>query len=111
MYNESQGKWLGYERKRGMINEFNTFLLTGNQGTFKVNTIENIPKIKYVITLDADTELVLDAAHKLIGIMEHPLNRPVIDGGIVVKGYGLVQPKVGISIESANATLFSKIFA
>ena len=111
IFNDKQGKWLGYERKRGMITEFNNFLLTGDNGTFRVNTIKEHPYIKYVITLDADTELVLDAAHKLIGIMEHPLNRPVVENGIVVKGYGLVQPKVGISIESANATLFSKIFA
>ena len=111
VFNESQGKWLGYERKRGMITEFNNFLLTGDEGTFIVNTIKDIPKIKYIITLDADTELVLDSAKKLIGIMEHPLNKPVIKNGIVVKGYGLIQPKVGISIKSATASLFSKLFA
>ena len=111
VYNDKQGKWLGYERKRGMINEFNNFLLFGEKGTFKVNTIKNIPKIKYVITLDADTELPIDTAKKLIGIMEHPLNKPVIKNGIVVKGYGLVQPKVGISIKGSTESLFSKIYA
>ncbi len=111
IYNEKQGKWLGYERKRGMINEFNTFLLFGEQGTFQVNTIKDIPEIKYVITLDADTELPIDSAKKLIGIMEHPLNKPVIENGIVTKGYGLVQPKVGISIKSSTESLFSKIYA
>lgn len=110
-FNESQGKWLGYERKRGMITEFNNFLLTGEQGTFIVNTIKEIPKIKYVITLDADTELVLDSAKKLIGIMEHPLNKPVIKNGIVEKGYGLIQPKIGVSIGSSTASLFSKLYA
>ena len=111
IYNSSQGKWLGYERKRGMITEFNEFLLTGNQGTFQANTIKNIPEIKYVITLDADTELPIDTAKKLIGIMEHPLNKPVIENGIVIKGHGLVQPKVGISIKSSTESLFSKIYA
>jgi len=111
IYNDKQSKWLGYERKRGMITEFNRFLLTGDQGTFQVNTIKDIPKIKYVITLDADTELPIDTAKKLIGIMEHPLNRPVIKNGIVTKGYGLVQPKVGISIKASTESLFSKIFA
>lgn len=111
VYNKSQEKWLGYERKRGMITEFNNFLINGNNGTFKVNTIKNIPKIKYVITLDADTELVLDSAKKLIGAMEHPLNRPEIKNGVVVKGYGLIQPKISISIKSWSASLFSRLFA
>lgn len=111
IWNPKQGKWLGYERKRGMIMEFNRFLLTGNQGSFQVNTITNIPKIKYVITLDADTELPMDAAKKLIGIMEHPLHQPVVKNGIVTQGYGVVQPKVGISIQASTESLFSKIFA
>ncbi len=111
VYNEKQGTWLGYERKRGMLTEFNKFLLTGNQGTFIVNTINKNLNIKYVITLDADTELIMDSAKKLIGIMEHPLNTPVIENGIVTKGYGIVQPKVGISLESSKASIFAKVFA
>lgn len=111
VYNEKQGTWLGYERKRGMLTEFNNFLLTGEQGTFITNTINKNMDIKYVITLDADTELVMDSAKKLIGIMEHPLNKPEIQNGIVVKGYGIVQPKVGISLESSKSSIFAEIFA
>ena len=115
VYNPSQEKWLGYERKRGMICEFNRFLLRGEEGTFMVNTIKEtfpvMPKIKYVITLDADTELVLDSAQKLIGTMEHPVNKPIIENGIVTHGYGLIQPKVGLSIESMTASTFSKLYA
>lgn len=111
VFNEKQEKWLGYERKRGMITEFANFLLTGNQGTFNVNTIKEIPKIKYIITLDADTELILDSAQKLIGIMEHPLNTPIVEQGIVKKGYGLIQPKIGVSIESSTSSLFAKLYA
>ena len=111
VYNEKQGTWLGYERKRGMLTEFNNFLLTGEQGTFITNTIPQNMNIKYVITLDADTELVMDSAKKLIGIMEHPLNKPEIQNGIVVKGYGIVQPKVGISLESSKSSIFAEIFA
>lgn len=111
VFNKKQGTYLGYERKRGMINEFNDFLLYKKQGTFVVNTIKNIPKIKYVITLDADTELTFDAAKKLIGTMEHPFNSPKIENGIVTKGYGLVQPKIGLSIEASSASIFSKLFA
>lgn len=111
VYNLKQGKWLGYERKRGMICEFNNLLLTGEKGTFIANTIVKIPRIKYVITLDSDTELPMDTAKKLIGIMEHPLNTPIIKNGVVTKGYGIVQPKVGISIQASTKSLFSKTFA
>lgn len=111
VFNPNQESFLGYERKRGMITEFNDFLINGNQGTFRVNTIKDIPKIKYVITLDADTMLNLDSAQKLIGAMEHPLNKPIIENGIVVKGYGLIQPKVGISIDSSTKSTFSKLYA
>ena len=115
VYNESQEKWLGYERKRGMLCEFNNYLLRGEEGTFIVNTIkecrDKIPQIKYVITLDADTELVLDSAQKLIGTMEHPVNKPIVENGIVTKGYGLIQPKVGLSLDCEGASCFSKMFA
>lgn len=113
VYNEKQESYLGYERKRGMINEFNNFLLYKEDGTFIINTLKNanIPNIKYIITLDADTEMNYESARKLIGTMEHPFNRPVIKNGIVSKGYGLIQPKILLSLESSNASIFSKLFA
>lgn len=110
-YNDSQKKWLGYERKRGMITEFVNYLEDGDSGTFIVNTIKDIPKIKYIITLDSDTILPMDTAKKLIGTMEHPLNKPEIRGKIVTKGYGLVQPKVGITMEDSTSSIFSKLFS
>ncbi len=111
VYSETQDDFLGYERKRGMIEEFNNFLITGEQGTFIVNTIKEIEDIKYVITLDADTELIMESAKKLIGTMEHPFNRAVINNGIVVKGYGLIQPKVDLSLAASHASVFSNLFA
>ncbi len=111
VYNPLQEKWLGYERKRGMIEELNHFLMTGETGTFCVNTMRKIPKFKYIITIDADTNLILGSAKKLIGIMEHPFNEPVIQNYRVVSGYGLVQPKICTSIEESHRTLFAKLFA
>lgn len=113
IFNKSQGKFLGYERKRGLLLEFNRLLLNGTPGSFITNTLTDEiikKKFKYVITLDADTELIIDSAKKLIGIMEHPLNTPVIKNGVVVNGYGIIQPKVGISLESSNKSIFTKIY-
>ncbi|EIV99663.1 LOW QUALITY PROTEIN: cellobiose phosphorylase [Thermoanaerobacter siderophilus SR4] len=113
-YNQMQKSWMGWERKRGALVEFNE-LLRGKEDTSFYVVSGDVAKlnIKYVITLDADTNLPIDTAKKLVGTMLHPLNKAVIDRdyGVVVEGYGLLQPRIGIDIESANATLFSKIYA
>ena len=51
-------------------------------------------------------------AKKMIGAMAHPLNAPVIDRkrGIVTEGYGVMQPKISFDIESANKSVFSRIY-
>ena len=112
-YNASEGKYLGWERKRGLLTQFNEFILKHEKNKFKVNTIEQneIPTIKYVITLDSDTELILNSAFELIGAMSHILNRPEIEKGIVVKGHALMQPRVGINLDASHTNLFTKIFA
>ena len=82
-----------------------------------MNTIENykdcIPKIKYVITLDADTDLILNSAFELIGAMAHILNKPVVDEekNIVTEGHGIIQPRIGINLEVTYKTEFTQIFA
>lgn len=114
-YNEKQNKWMGWERKRGALVEFNDILLGSQDTSYSILSFElsELPPIKYVITLDADTILPIDGAKKLIGTMAHPLNTPVIDQNlkIVVNGYGLMQPRIGIEMGSANKSLFSRIFA
>lgn len=121
-WNEKENCYLGWERKRGLLNQFNEYILH-QKNPFKVNTIqENIKNghskqilenIKYVITLDADTDLILNSAQELIGAMAHILNQPVIDKqkNIVVEGYGIMQPRVGINLDISYKTLFTKIFA
>ena len=81
---------------------------------FNVNTLHHHNlDIKYVITLDSDTKLVLNTALNLIGAMAHPLNRPVLnkEGTKVISGYGIMQPRVSVDIESTNKSLYSQIFA
>lgn len=112
-YNQSEDKWMGWERKRGKLMEFNA-LLRGDQTTsYKVisSDISELEKAKYIITLDTDTQLPRDSAKKLIGAMSHILNLPLIHNDKVVRGYGVMQPRVGISILSANKSRFSKIFS
>ncbi|CZQ86184.1 glycosyl hydrolase 94 [Trichococcus palustris] len=113
-FSKENNQWIGWERKRGALLEFNDMIL-GSNGTSIVYASPPFPtfkNIKYVITLDSDTILPMDAAKKMIGIMAHPLNRPSIDKekGIVTEGYGILQPKVDIEMESTNATFFSRIF-
>lgn len=110
-YNGVQRKWMGWERKRGALCELNKFLRGGARFSHTVGNLGLIDNVKYVITLDSDTFLPIDAAKKLIGTMMHPLHIPVIEGGVVKEGYGVVQPRVSVDLESANKSLFSRVFA
>jgi hypothetical protein len=113
-YNESEGIWMGWERKRGKLLDFNNLLLGKNDNfPVKAGDLTLVPHIKYVITLDLDTQLPRDAARRLVGAMAHPLNRAVVDPvtNTVVEGYGVLQPRVDISIHSANRSRLAAIFS
>ena len=114
-FNNSEEKYLGWERKRGLLIQFNEYILKHSKNKFKINTINQdiLPKIKYVITLDADTELPLNTAFELVGAMAHILNKPELDGNknIVKKGHALLQPRVGVNLNDSNKNVFTKIFA
>ena len=114
IWNPCEKCYMGWERKRGLLYEFNEFLITG-ENKFNTNTLKNCDfrkKVKYVITLDSDTNLVLDSASQLIGSMAHILNKPIINEkkNIVEQGHALIQPRVGVDLESSRQSLFSKIF-
>jgi cellobiose phosphorylase len=113
-YNEKNNKWFGWERKRGALMEFNDLILGATDTSFAYVSARKPPfdHIKYVITLDSDTILPMGMAKKMIATMAHPLNQPVIDSerGVVVEGYGLMQPRIEVENESSNKSLFSRIF-
>jgi cyclic beta-1,2-glucan synthetase len=113
-YNPSEGIWMGWERKRGKLLDFNKLLL-GSTDNFpvKAGDLPILKTIKYVITLDSDTQLPREAAYKMVGAIAHPLNRAVIDeaSNTVVEGYGILQPRVDISIQSANRSRMAAIFS
>ncbi len=114
-WNDKEKMYLGWERKRGLLSQFNEYILKKQKNEFRANTLEGeeIPKIKYIITLDSDTDLVLNSGLELIGAMAHILNKPEIDlsKNIVVNGYGIMQPRVGINLADGNKSLFTRIFA
>ena len=87
-WNESEEKYIGWERKRGLLATFNKYIKSKLPNNFWANTIENqkdlLPDIKYIITLDSDTNLILNSASKLVGAMAHILNTPEIKDKKVV---------------------------
>ncbi|MHB1134363.1 MAG: glucoamylase family protein, partial [Chloroflexota bacterium] len=110
--------WMGWERKRGKLEELNAWLLGEDDPLADtLRPIAGDPSqlqgVRLVITLDADTQLPHGTARRLIGTLAHPLNRPRLapDGRRVVGGYAIIQPRVSPSLPSATATRFSRIFA
>ena len=120
-WNGKEENFLGWERKRGLLNQFNEYLLGNLNNVFKVNTINDwkikkenkLPKIKYIITLDADTNLVLNSGIQLIGAMAHILNKPELDNEErrIISGHALMQPRIGIDLLSSKKSKFVEIFA
>ncbi len=115
VWNPYERVWMGYERKRGKLEQFNALLRGGEPTAFSdsVGDASVLASIKYVITLDTDTQLPRDAARTLIGNIAHPLNRPVYDAdeGRIVEGYAILQPRASISLTSAGQSRFTKLFA
>ena len=107
-----EGIWSCWERKRGALLELNN-LLRGEQGSFVENLAGDCPlrRVQYVLTLDADTRLPGQAVQKLAGIINHPLNRPLIENGRIQKGYGLIQPHIAIEAGVIKQTPFAALFA
>jgi cyclic beta-1,2-glucan synthetase len=112
-WNPREGVWMGWERKRGKLAEFNRLVLGQDTGAFSVivGDLDPIKQVRYVITLDSDTVLPPDAAPLLVGALAHPLNRAVYDDGRgrVTRGYAILQPRVGVSLPSANQSVFAAI--
>ncbi|MEP6708140.1 MAG: glucoamylase family protein, partial [Pyrinomonadaceae bacterium] len=124
-WNPGENKWMGWERKRGKLEELNRRLRGARDTSFTIlsgrkrsatdeATVESLlRRIRYVITLDADTQLPRDVARKLVGAAIHPLNRPQLDPAVnvVTRGYAIMQPRVSISLVSASRSKFARIFS
>ena len=109
--------WMGYERKRGKLADLNWLLRGGAHGNpgdrflLVVGDAAVLSNVKYVITLDTDTQLARDSAWQFVGAMAHPLNRPRYDEvrQRVVAGYGILQPRVAVSLPGANRSRYARM--
>jgi cellobiose phosphorylase len=114
-WNDRERLWMGWERKRGKIEEFNRLLRGATDTSFVVSVgdLSVLPQVKYCITLDSDTRLPRGVARELIGISSHPLNRPTFDPriGRVTEGYGILQPRVSVTFTSAASSLFARLYS
>ncbi|MFZ0663386.1 MAG: glucoamylase family protein [Acidobacteriaceae bacterium] len=114
VFNARQGVWMGWERKRGKLLDLNKYL-RGEFDAFpvKAGKIAQLSRVQYIITLDSDTKLPRGTAAAMVGAMAHPLNRAVIDPArrIVTAGYGILQPRVGVSVHSATRSRLAALYS
>ncbi len=112
-WNPKENVWMGYERKRGKISELNSLLRGDKQNRFSliIGDQSILSSIKFVITLDADTQLPMGTAWKLIGTMAHPLNHAWFDEKKkrITKGYGIIQPRVTVSLPEISGSLYARM--
>jgi cyclic beta-1,2-glucan synthetase len=112
-WNESERKWMGYERKRGKLADLNDLLRGEGRAAFSniIGDLDQLLTVKYVISLDSDTVLPRDAAAKMVATIAHPLNKAVYDEAKhrVVKGYGILQPRVAVSMPRLDTSAYAKL--
>ena len=115
VWNPAQNCWMGWERKRGKLSEFNRLLRGDRTTTYSTCSSDPaaLPRTRFVITLDADTQMPRDTVGRLIGTLAHPLNRPRFDPGRkrVVEGFGVLQPRVSFHLTAATHSRFAGLLA
>ncbi len=116
-WNAAEGCWMGWERKRGKLDELNA-LLRGSSATGILMTgrASSTPPtdVRFVVTLDADTRLPRGAVGRLVGTIAHPLNEPTFDptAGRVTQGYGVLQPRITSTLPAEHqASIFQGIYS
>jgi len=114
VFNVREGVWMGWERKRGKLLDLNKLMLHEfDSFPIKSGPLQILDRVRYIITLDSDTQLPRSTAARLIGTIAHPLNRAIIDpkSRIVTAGYGILQPRVGVSVASASRSRLAAIYS
>ncbi len=114
LWNAREGVWMGWERKRGKLTELNRLLRGASDTSFVADGPAVRQDIRFVLTLDADTRLLRDTLRRMVGKMAHPLNRATLDPSCqrVVKGYGILQPRVAPSLPMArDGSIYQQVFS
>ena len=115
LWNAAERCWMGWERKRGKLLEFNRLLRGDRDTSYAVLSVdpERLPRTRFVITLDADTQMTRDTARRLVGSLAHPLNRPRFDSAQerVVDGFGVLQPRISFHLTAATHSRFAALLA
>ncbi len=113
-WNPAERVWMGYERKRGKLSDLNSLILGQNRSSFSaiVGNTELLTNVRYVITLDSDTQLPRDSAKQFVGTMAHPLNRAKYNEkkNRVTEGYGIIQPRIAVSLSLTNTSRYSTLY-
>ena len=114
VFNVRQGVWMGWERKRGKLLDLNK-LLVEEYDAFPIKTgrLDVLSQVRYILTLDSDTQLPRGSAAAMAGAIAHPLNQAIIDPRlrIVVEGYGILQPRIGVSVSSASRSRLAALYS
>jgi cyclic beta-1,2-glucan synthetase len=111
-WNPVERVWMGWERKRGKLEEFNA-LVTG-RGATSFRTLVDVPddlrRVRYVLTLDADTRLPPGSARELVAAFRHPLVRPVVDpeSHELLAGFTVLQPRLETDATASVETTFAR---
>lgn len=112
-WNNTERKWMGYERKRGKLAALNTLLRGKGKEAFSLisGRFEVLMQVKYVITLDSDTQLPREAVWKFIAAMAHPLNQAIYDPAKkrVTEGYGILQPRLASAMPKKATSLYARL--
>ena len=113
-HNACQGCWMGWERKRGKLEDFNRLVLEEGESGFSIEEGDRaaLRRVRFVVTVDADTTLPPGSVARLVGTLAHPLNSAEFDAetGRVRAGYTIVQPRVEIAPERGNRSLFARLY-
>ncbi len=112
-WNKNDKIWMGYERKRGKLGELNAFLRNKGEGFFSevIGNSSCFAGIKYIITLDTDTQLSRDTARTMVGTMAHPLNQPLYDEKKkrITEGYTILQPRVSNTLPASDSSIYARL--
>jgi cyclic beta-1,2-glucan synthetase len=114
IFNTRQGVWMGWERKRGKLLDLNKLLMDEFDAfPIKAGGLDGLRGVRYILTLDSDTQLPRGSAARMVGAIAHPLNQAIIDpkSRVVVEGYGILQPRIGVTVSSTFRSRFASIYS